>query len=614
MPAMKQNLNLKDHRHETNLFTRRVMVCVGLTLLLACILIIRLAYLQIKQHVFYSTLSQQNMVNIIPIEPNRGLIYDRNGVLLAKNVPIFNLTITRGRVKNLRKTIAQLRKTITISDDDIKLFYHIMRQYRRYQPVPLKLKLSDEELAKFYVNQFRFPGVSIQSQMMRYYPLGEPLASVVGYVGRINSKELYQYNNVNYRASNYIGKTGIEKYYESLLHGNVGVTEAETDASGRIVRNLKITPPVPGKNLILTIDAKLQAFAYQTLESNNGAIVAIDPNNGGILALVTKPSYDPNFLVNGITAENYHRLTTAENHPLYNRAIRGEYSPGSTVKPFFAIAGLNDDVISKDYKVYDRGEFQVENTTHVYHDWKPYGHGWVNLVKAITVSCDVFFYNLAVNLGIARIDQTLQTFGFGQTTGIDLPEESKGLVPSPEWKMNTRGKSWFTGDSVNAVIGQGYVLATPLQLANATAMLAMHGQRYVPHVLQKAQSSEETLEKTPELAAEYALTDSDYWQIVISAMQKVITSPYGTAEYFGRNPPYTVAAKTGTAQVFGTYRNEERNRTDIPEHLRNNHLFIAFAPVDKPKIALAIVVEHQAFADKIARQVLDFYMHEDKHS
>ena len=608
---MSKRLTLKDHEEESRRFTRRSVATALVVLCFAGALFFRLAYLQIVDHKMYSTLSRHNLLYVMPIEPNRGLIYDRNGVLLAKNLPEFSLDIIPGKIKNMSKTIAALKKILPITDEDIKNFKHSLKRHRHFQEVPLMMNLSETEVAQFYVNSYRFPGVSVQSQMLRYYPLGKSMSNVVGYVGRINSNELNHIDRINYSASNYIGKVGIEKYYETQLHGTVGMKEVEINASGQIIRTIKSIPPIPGNNIHLTIDSRLQAFAEKKLGKNNGAIVAIQPATGQVLALVTKPNYDPNAFVKGLSNAAYKKLLHSTQHPLFNRAIRGQYAAASTIKPFIAIGALDNGAINPYYRIYDPGWFRLPNTKHVYHDWKYSGHGWVNITKAIMVSCDTFFYNVAVNLGVARLDHILEKFGFGQLTHIDMTEELPGLVPTPHWKRGATGHSWYTGDTIITGIGQGFLLVTPLQLAEATAIIAEHGARYRPHLLLSSQNSDGTIFNDTDVEeAPLVLDHPKIWDTVIHAMQGVVSNPIGTASGYGRHPSYTIAAKTGTAQVFGKERDEERSRMNIPKRLRNHHLFISFAPVKNPQIALAVIVEHASFADNMARKVTDFYFKE----
>ncbi|HLF66074.1 MAG TPA: penicillin-binding protein 2, partial [Gammaproteobacteria bacterium] len=450
------------------LINKRIWVAGGIVIVLTALLLWRLAYLQISKHDLYTTLSQQNVMELLPIAPNRGLIYDRNGVLLAKNIPVFSLDITPDQVKNLDQTIQRLQKMIPISEDEISTFKKALKQQQPFEKTPLKMKLTDAQVAQFYVNQYYFPGVSISARMMRYYPLGNAMADVLGYVARINAQDLASVNKTNYSASNYIGKIGIEKYYESELHGTVGYQQVEINAGGQIVRVLKRTAPIPGENLYLSIDSNLQLSAEEALGDQQGAIVAIQPNTGEVLALVSKPSYNPNTFVTGIDAQQFAELQNSPSNPLYNRAIRGQYPIASTIKPFLALEGLDSGVVTPTTSIYDKGWFRLPNTTHIYHDYQVGGHGWVNMTKAIIVSCDTYFYSLSVQLGIARIDDILERFGFGRHTGIDMNEELPGLVPSPWWKLKSQGLPWYTGDTIETDIGQGFMLATPLQLAMAT--------------------------------------------------------------------------------------------------------------------------------------------------
>ena len=573
-------LTLKDHQQDAQRFWQRAWIMSIVVAALMILLLARLVYLQIFQHRFYSTLSTQNILDVIPIEPPRGLIYDRNGVLLAKNEPVYSLDIIPARIKNLKNTLQKIEKIIPLSDTELKQFHQALRQHRPYDEVPLKLHLDEEQVAKIYVNQFRLSGVNIQTHLMREYPLNAITGEVLGYVGRINSEELKYLDHVNYQASDDMGKTGVEKFYEPLLHGQVGAEEAEINANGRIVRTLNKIPPKSGDTLILTIDSQLQAAAEKAMGNNAGAVIVIQPSTGEILAMVSEPSFDPNLFVNGISSVDYKELLNSPRHPLYNRAIRGLYSPGSTIKPFYALSALDNDIIDPEYKIFDRGWFQLPNTQHIYHDWKRDGHGWVDVTKAIIISCDTFFYNLSVLMGINLIDHTLNVFGFGQKTHIDLNNELSGIVPSPQWKRKHQGQYWFTGDTVITGIGQGSLLVTPLQLAQATATLAMQGQQWQPRLLLKEITpSGQTILQQPIAESTIQLHDPHNWQVVTQAMEGVVRNVAGTALAFGRNPPYTVAAKTGTAQVYGHTRDEEVSRTNIPYRLRNNHLFIAFSPL-----------------------------------
>lgn len=593
----------------------RLSLLVALLIILSLILVLRLAYLQFSQYKRYATLSLKNQMSIIPIAPPRGIILDKNGVVLADNIPVYVLEIVPERVRNLTNTLQQLQTLLpSITDEDIDNFNHERRQNHAYVPIPFKLKLSQEEVAIFASNQYQFPGVSIKARLMRYYPLAEKTAHVLGYVGRLNEQELKQTNKTNYQATNFIGKAGIEKYYEDTLHGHVGYQQVETDASGRTLRVLSKQNPVPGEKMVLTIDARLQEIAYLALLNKRGALVAINATNGDILAMVSSPSYDPNLFVNGISKTDYQKLSSAHDRPLYNRAVRGLYPPASTIKPFIAITGLEKGVVTANTKIYDPGWYKLPRVNRPFRDWKRTGHGVTNLKRAIMVSCDTYFYQLGNKIGISAIEDMLMQFGFGQLTHIDLQEEAPGVVPSPHWKRNNKGVSWYPGDTLITSIGQGFMLASPLQLANATAALSQHGRRFRPHLLKKTMPDQKAphvfkpLEEYP-----IQLKDPEYWTTVIEGMQSVLANPEGTAYRYWRNTPYTVAGKTGTAQVFGGSQYEKRRNTTIPEALRDHSLFVAFAPVENPEIALAVMVENDVVAKAVARSVLDAYFQLKEH-
>lgn len=585
-----------------------MLIFVGLFLIA---IIARLIDLQVIQYHTYRTQSLNNLLRVLPITPTRGLIYDRNGILLAGNIPVYNLTITADATPLIDQTLKQLRQIIPLTDQEIALFKRHSRLHPRYQPTVLKYHLSEADMTAFYLNRYRLPGVNVTANMLRTYPHGKSFGHVIGYVGRINSQEYSHVDHKNYQPSDYVGKTGIERYYESTLHGKVGASLVETNATGQVVSKLKETPSTPGQNLYLTIDSKLQEYAEKALGKNNGAIVAIQPSTGQVLALVTKPSYDPNPFVMGISEKAYKKLLNNPNHPLYDRAIRGLYSPGSTIKPFQALNGLSSNTITPQTTIYDPGWFRVPHTQHIFHDDNPRGHGSVNLHKAIRVSCDTFFYNLSIKLGIRRIDQFLTQFGFGEMTHIDLPNELPGVLPSPTWKRANRGANWYTGDTVNVGIGQGMLLVTPLQLAMATTVIANHGTRFQPHLILKTQQANGTYQPIQPTPLPTINLKPYYWHTVINAMEAVIQ--HGTARYYGPHHGYKVAGKTGTAQVYGTYRDEETTDWQRPKKLRNNHLFIDFAPVAHPDITVAVVVEHASFADIIAGKVTRYYLNELKH-
>lgn len=592
---------------------RRMWVAAIAMGILALLLIFRLFYLQYFQQDVYTTLSKENQFNLIPIEPSRGLIYDRNGILLAQNLPVFNLEISPDSLrknKNLNATIEALKTIIDITPDDMEQFRKAIRQRRAFDSIPIKVKLSDEEVARFYVNQYRFPGVSVHARLLRYYPYGPAFASVIGFVGRINEQDLQKIETDNYSASDYIGKAGIEKYYENQLHGTVGYQQVEMNANGQIVRTMKHIPTIPGENLYLSIDAKLQMAAQQALGDISGSIVAIEPRTGQVLAFVSNPSYDPNKFVRGVSAAEYQELQNEPKRPLFNRALRGQFPIASTIKPYMVIGALDYGVITPSYTIFDPGSFRLPGASHVYHDWKLEGHGRVNGSKAITVSCDTFTYGIGVKLGIDRIDKNLARFGFGHKTGIDLDDELPGLLPSPEWKERTQGAQWFMGDTVVASIGQGYMLTTPLQLAHGVSILANRGQSYKPMLINKIQKPDGNIVKQQPVALDpVVLHDPSIWDYVLNAMAAVTHSPEGTAYRYWNDATYPAAGKTGTAQLYRQVKAGKIDQSTLPENLRNHSYFIVFAPADNPKIALGIIAEHSLIpASAIARKVIDYYL------
>ncbi|HAT9214857.1 TPA: penicillin-binding protein 2 [Legionella pneumophila subsp. pneumophila] len=608
--AMYRNQSFKNYRAESQHQRFRLNLLIAILIILSLILILRLAFLQISEFKRYQTLSLKNQMSVIPIAPPRGVILDRNGVLLAENIPVYVLEITPERVKDMKQTLTKLRELIpSITDEDIDSFNKTRLQNRSFVPIPIKLKLSQEEVATFASNQYHFPGVSIKARLMRHYPLGEITAHALGYVGRINIQELKQVDSTNYRATNFIGKAGVEKYYEDILHGKVGYQMVETDVSGRTLRIINKVNPHSGAKLYLSIDARLQEAAYNALKDKRGAVVVINSRNGEVLVMVSSPSFDPNIFVSGVSKADYKVLSNALQRPLFNRAVRGVYPPASTIKPFVGLAGLDKGFITTTTEIYDPGKYKLPTSSHVYRDWKKTGHGVINFKRAITVSCDTFFYQLGNKMGISNIEDMLVKFGLGQLTHVDLHEEANGVIPSARWKRQTKGVSWYPGDTLISAIGQGFMLATPLQMANATASLSQHGQRFRPHLLIKTVNSDtnETEEYKPFEEYPVSLRDEANWDVVIDAMHSVLTSNEGTGYRFGRNPPYPVAGKTGTAQVYSGRQYEKAKYEDIPEHLRDNSLFIAFTPVEKPEIAIAVVVENDTIASTVARKVLDTY-------
>jgi len=600
----------KFERHKAETLRLRLVFLALMVIVLSLGLVLRLCYLQVYQFSHYNTLSLKNQMSILPIAPPRGIIVDRHGVILAQNMPVYVLEVTPERVPNMQQMIVALQKLLpSVTDDDINEFKRTNRSNRSYNAIPIKLKLTEEEVATFASQQYRFPGVNIKARLMRYYPLGELTAHVLGYVGRINIEELKRVDSSNYHGTNFIGKTGIEKYYEDRLHGEVGYQQVETDVSGRTVRVVNTIPPISGEKLILTLDIALQKKAYEALDNKRGAVVAINPRNGEVLVLASAPGFDPNLFVNGISTKNYSALSNASTRPLYNRAVRGLYPPASTVKPYVALAGLENDIVDIHYAIHDPGWFRLPNVKHVYHDWKKYGHGVVNIQRAIMMSCDTYFFQLGHRMGITHLSDMYRRFGFGQLTQIDLTEEAAGILPDSQWKQKQKGVPWYPGDTLITSIGQGFMLATPLQLANAVSAMAQKGERFRPHLLNQSIPSDQENPHPYNVIREKSveLKQDAHWDIVREAMHSVITSNEGTGYRFGRNAPYSVAAKTGTAQVFTGRQYVDTRYENIPEHLRDHSLFIAFAPVEAPEIAIAVMVENDVAAASVARQVMDAY-------
>lgn len=612
---MQKRIPIKNHHREIQLTAKRTMFALFMISLLIIGLIVRLAYLQIYKHEVYSTLSTKNWLDLVPVEPTRGLIFDRKGVLLAENIPVFSLDIIPYQVTDLPKTLKALSQIVTLNDNDIIQFQRQLKQHRHFDEIPLKLRLTEEEVARFTENQHRFPGVIVKARLMRHYPFGESFSHVVGNVGRINTQELNEIDPINYSASHYIGKLGIEKFYEEELHGQVGYEQVENDASGKPLRVLKEIKGTPGKNIYLTIDSGLQFAAEKALKGERGAIVAIQPATGQVLAMVSEPGYDPNLFVLGISQADYQNLQKSDTKPLFNRALRGLYPLASTIKPYLALQGLNSGFVSPDFAISDGGTFQLANSSHVFHDWVKNGHGTVNISRAITSSCDIYFYQLANRMGIHRMDDMLTQFGFGALTGIDLDDEMAGVVASPEWKRTVKGAHWYNGDTIISSIGQGDMQATPLQLAAAVSTLANRGQRFMPYLLLGEQTPGKNYSQQQPIPLDpVTLQDKAYWDIVIKAMQEVVGAPQGTAyRYFGRNYTYSIAAKTGTGAVSKRRNaNEEDKQANMPEKLRDHHLFIAFAPVDQPKIAIAVITEHSNSAIETSRAIFDYYLEKPK--
>nr|WP_225779372.1 penicillin-binding protein 2 [Pseudomonas sp. Marseille-Q3773] len=607
---MSQPIRLKDHEKDARLVRNRVVVGAVAIVLLVCVLIARLYYLQIIQYDYHSTLSENNRVHVQPIPPTRGLIFDRNGVIVADNRPSFSLSVTRERAGNWQEVLDNIVEVLELTPDDRALFEKRMRQGRRpFEPVPILFELNEEQIARVAVNQFRLPGVEVVAQLVRHYPQGAHFAHSVGYVGRINEKELKTLDPVNYSGTHHIGKTGIERFYEDALHGQVGYEEVETNARGRVLRVLKRTDPKPGKDIVLSLDIKLQEAAEAALGGRRGAVVALDPRTGEVLAMVSQPSFDPNLFVTGIGFKAYAELRDSIDRPLFNRVLRGLYPPGSTIKPAVAIAGLDSGVVNAGSRVFDPGYYQLPNYDHKYRNWNRTGDGWVDLDTAIMRSNDTYFYDLAHKMGIDRLSSYMNKFGIGQRVSLDMFEESAGLMPSREWKRATRRQAWFPGETLILGIGQGYMQATPLQLAQATALIANKGVWNRPH-LAKTIEGQPPVDENP--MDNIVLRDKSDWAKVTHGMEQVMHNARGTARKAAIGAQYRIAGKSGTAQVVAIKQGEKYDRNKLQERHRDHALFVAFAPADDPKIVVSVMVENgesgSGVAAPVVRQVMDAWL------
>lgn len=612
---MAAPLTIRDHFLETRLFFNRIVAALVVVVLATAGLVTRLVYLQVVGHEHYSTLSRENYIKIAPLPPTRGLILDRNGEVLADNAPTYSLEIIPEQVPDLAATLARLKELLRLSDEDIKRFHVLRQRHKGFESIPLKTRLSDEDMARFAVNLPKFPGVSIQGRLVRNYPYGEPVSHVVGYVGRINEQELQTLDPAVYRGTYYLGKTGIEKTYEDVLHGKTGYEEIETNVQGRSIHAVGTKPAESGANLLLSLDVKLQQTAYEALDRYNGALIAMEPATGRVLVLASKPGFDPNPFVNGIDDASYNALQNAEDRPLFNRAIRGHYPPGSTVKPFMGLAGMEIGEVDASQRVSCPGYYQLPGQEHRYRDWRKSGHGSVDLSMAITQSCDVYFYELARRLGIDRMHDFLALFGFGAKTGIDVAGETAGTYPSREWKRKTRRQAWFPGETLIAGIGQGYVQVTPIQLARAMSILANRGKRVQPHLVDRLLSTAGAEYPNPNAAPEgdeFVRVRAGTWNTVIQAMIDVVHSAHGTAKGINHDLTYQIAGKTGTAQVFTVRQDEEYKESRVADKLKDHAWFVAFAPADHPRIAVVVLAEHGghggSVAAPMARRVIEQYL------
>jgi penicillin-binding protein 2 len=607
---MTQPIRLKDHEKDARTVRSRVVVGAVVVCALLLVLVARLYFLQVIQYDYHSTLSENNRVHVQPIPPTRGLIYDRNGVIIADNRPSFSLSITRERAGDWQQVLDLIVEVLSLTPDDRELFEKRMKQGRRpFEPVPVLFELTEEQIARVAVNQFRLPGVEVVAQLVRHYPQGEHFAHSVGYMGRINEKELKSLDTVAYSGTHHIGKTGIERFYEPELHGQVGYEEVETNARGRVLRVLKRTDPVPGKDIVLSLDIKLQQAAELALAGRRGALVAMDPTTGEVLAMVSQPSFDPNLFVTGISFKAYAELRDSIDRPLFNRVLRGLYPPGSTIKPAVAIAGLDSGVVNAGTRVFDPGYYQLPNFDHKYRNWNRTGDGWVDLDTAIMRSNDTYFYDLAHKMGIDRLSTYLNRFGIGQKVSLDMFEEAPGLMPSREWKRTTRKQVWYPGETLILGIGQGYMQATPLQLAQSTALIANKGKWNRPRL---ARTIEGVAPVDDNPMDDIVLRDPADWAKVTHGMEQVMQGARGTARKAAAGAQYRIAGKSGTAQVVAIKQGEKYDRSKVQERHRDHALFVGFAPAQSPKIVVSVMIENgeagSGVAAPVVRQVMDAWL------
>ena len=610
-------IELRNSQREIHHFRLRLAIASGFVIFMFFVLFLRFFWLQVVQHEHYSTLAEANRISIAPIVPNRGIIVDRNGVVLAHNYSAYTLEITPSKVEDIDALIDALSTVVEITPRDRRRFKKLLEESKSFESLPIRNRLSDEEIARFAANRYRFPGVDINARLFRQYPQGELFSHVVGHIGRINQRELDQLeeegNDTNYRGTEYIGKVGLEQSYEKHLHGTTGVEEVEVDAGGRAVRTLSRKPPVSGNNIVLNLDAGLQETVYRAFGDFRGALVAIDPTNGGVLAFVSKPGFDPNLFVDGIDPQNWKELNESIDRPMVNRALAGTYPPGSTFKPYMALAALTLGKRRPEQAIRDPGYYNFGN--HTFRDDKVGGHGMVDMFKSIVVSCDTYYYMLANDLGIDNIANFMTLFGFGTRSGIDLTGESQGILPSQAWKRKRfrtpEQQKWYAGETISVGIGQGYNSYTPLQLAQAMATLANDGVMYRPHIVNYV---EDIVTRNRTMVEPQPLRSLDlkpeHLKVVKDALIGVNTEGTGARAFAGA--PYVSAGKTGTAQVIAIKRGEKYVASRIAERYRDHALFIAYAPADAPKIAVAVLVENAGFgaatAAPIARKVMDYYM------
>ena len=626
--APKKRVAIRNHSAEANLFARRTFITFIAVLILSLVLFSNIYNLEVNSYQKYQTRSNSNRIKLLPVAPNRGLIYDRNGVLLADNTPVYSLEVIPEQVDDIKKRLSEVSELLDISQEKQNKLLKELKSKRRFKPIELYSRLSEQQVSLFSVNQHKFPGFFIDARLKRYYPFADLTTHSLGYVARINRKDSLELEKQglaeNYAATRNIGKLGLEKYYQDILHGTIGHQEVEINNQGRVIRTLDFTPPIPGKDLTLTLDIELQMIAKRALSGKRGAVVAIDPRDGGVLAMYSNPSFDGNLFVHGISSKKYKKLLApVSNKPLLNRAVQG-YPPASTIKPLLALTGLEAELITPETEIYDPGFYQLPGIETKRRDWKKWGHGKVNLTKSLEQSCNVYYYDLAYKLGITRISKMMEKFGFGDYTGIDIHEESRAIMPSIEWKRARYNKAWYTGETLSVGIGQSYWSVTPLQLSQAVSILVNKGRIKVPHFLKATSEvviNDKKINTQQPIITEYVvdekrpitLSNDRYWDMVLDGLHNTVQKFGATGYAAFKGSKYDAAGKTGSAQTANIAQDEEYDAKKVQENKRDNAMFIAFAPYENPEIVVAVAIENVAKggggtnAGPVARQIMDQY-------
>ena len=609
---------IRDFTAESNLFLRRCLFAVLLCFTLILVVLNNLYSLQVEQFEDYQIRADGNRIKVIPVAPNRGIIYDRNGTIIAENRPVFNLEVSLEQVEDLDTLLDELQQLLELTPADIARFERNRKRQRRFHPVTLIANMDEDMMALFSAQQHRFDGVAVEASLARYYPYGSALTHVLGYVSKINARDLNLIASwgaqSNYAASKNIGKQGVERYYEERLHGKVGYAQLEVDSKGRTLRILEQTPPQPGEDLILNIDIELQLYVQSLLADKKGSVVVSDPSDGGILAMYSSPSYDPNLFVNGISQKDYSKLIENNDRPLLNRAVQGQYPTASLIKPHLALLGLESQKITDTTHIQDKGYYQLDDVEHVWRDWLKRGHGKVDVQRSIVVSCDTFFYELAYKLGIDTIHEYMAQFGFGEHTNIDLLEESDGNLPSRGWKRARFNQPWYIGDTISVGIGQGYWTATPVQLVDSINTIINYGVKNRPKLLKASILDDLVITEPLNTAEPIRVLQKKNWDMVQQAMFDTVNTPQGTAFKAFRNSSYASAGKTGTAQLFSVGQDEDVDDLIIADYLKDNAMYLGYAPAKDPKLSVIVALENAggggSNAAPISRSVMDYWLGE----